>query len=328
VFASPAVAGGRVYVASCSGKVFALDRHDGSLVWSYEASADGDRTNFHGNPLISDELVIFGSDTASDGFLYAFEQESGRLRWRHAAPGGFPSNVARLEKGALAVTSSGDVWYVEIETGELLWTVEEGWDEPLYKSSVIPALGRVVVSLPTGTVFALDPDSGERIWETYFDDRLNSTLALTGDSIYVGTLSGTIHRLRLEDGERSGFFEAESPVYGMLIPAGDCLFALWAEQTLACVAPSLGGVRWSRTTDHTWSSFHPLVWGNHVVVGTDHGEIHAFERSDGSPAWTFRIEGEVKGLATSGGDLFVGTLQGRVYAIRIPVPAPRSRGTE
>jgi outer membrane protein assembly factor BamB len=52
-----------------------------------------------------------------------------------------------------------------------------------------------------------------------------------------------------------------------------------------------------------------------VIVGAESGEIHALRLSDGTTAWTRRLEGEVKGLGVHDGVLYVGTNQGRVYAL-------------
>jgi len=62
VFVSPAVAGDLVYVGSCSGTYFALNRSTGARRWTYDTRQDGDAAQFHGNPLITDDLVVTGSD--------------------------------------------------------------------------------------------------------------------------------------------------------------------------------------------------------------------------------------------------------------------------
>ena len=40
--------------------------------------------------------------------------------------------------------------------------------------------------------------------------------------------------------------------------------------------------------------------------------------ADGSTAWTRHLEGEIKGLGTHDGLLYVGTSQGRVYSLPFP----------
>jgi outer membrane protein assembly factor BamB len=222
-----------VYVGSCSGNFYALDREFGEVVWSYDTSADGDRANFHGSALLLPELLVIGSDTRPDGRLYAFDRATGEVRWQHATAGGFPSGIVGLGSGALALTMSGQVWYVDVASGRITWKFDEIEGEDLLRSSVTIAGDSIVVGLPSGQVFMLDPQTGKRIWETSFADRLNTSLAIVGDYVYVGDVEGSIHRLALKDGERLGSFDADGMAYGSLVPAGECLLALWGEDTLA-----------------------------------------------------------------------------------------------
>lgn len=60
--------------------------------------------------------------------------------------------------------------------------------------------------------------------------------------------------------------------------------------------------------------------GDGIVVTLPSGEVHAFRLADGSTAWTRRMEGTIKGLGTHEGVLYVGTSQGRVYALQFPEP--------
>ena len=63
-----------------------------------------------------------------------------------------------------------------------------------------------------------------------------------------------------------------------------------------------------------------------LIVGTEEGEIHALDLVDGSDVWTRRLEGEIKGLGLHGNVLYVGTVQGRVYALKLPRDEPEVDG--
>lgn len=309
-------------MGSCSGSFFALGRDDGRVVWSHDAAADGGTANFHGNILLVENLVVVGTDGGASGQLYAFDAASGEVRWQQSAPGGFPSDPVRRGDRILAVEASGALRCTDLESGSPQWSVGGVEGARLLKSSVIMAGGRAFVSLPGGAVAAFDAESGEQLWQTVLPARLNTPLARVGDRLYVGDLEGTIHQLASEDGSRLGSFDAEGLIYGSLLSAGECLLALWAGDTLACLDPSLSEVKWSRKAQSAWSSFDPLILDGLVVAGTESGEILALDLDSGAPAWTLEIEGEVKGLGASDDVLFVGTIQGRVYAL--PLPAAES----
>jgi outer membrane protein assembly factor BamB len=307
-----------LYIGSCSGDFYSLDRHQGREIWSYDASLDSNRPNFHGNIVFAGDLVVVGTDAGDRGFLYAFDRATGDLRWRQGAAGGFPSDLATRGSRAYAVTMGGEVRSFDLRTGEVQWVVPGIENERLLKSAIVILGDRVVVSLPSGSVFALEADSGQSAWKTQLPGRLNTPAVTIEDDLYVGDIEGRIHRLSAKDGRLIGVFDAEPPVYGSLLSAGDCLLALWAENTLACLDPRDGSVRWSRRAPSTWSSFQPLIQGELVIVGGESGEIHAFRISDGSTAWTHHLEGEIKGLGAHEGVLYFGTSQGRVYALPFP----------
>jgi len=213
---------------------------------------------------------------------------------------------------------TGEVRCIDLRDGKTIWSAGGVEGERLLRSAVMILGDRVVATLPSGAVVSLDTDSGETVWKTRLPGRLNTSPVVIADVIHVGDTEGRIHRLSSLNGKALAAFEGESPVYGSLLSAGDCLLALWGEDSLACLDSKAGTVKWSRKTSSTWSSFQPLVQGDEVVVGTESGEIHAFELSDGATAWMRQVEGEIKGLGADDGVLYVGTSQGRVYALRLP----------
>ena len=106
-FGQPAVAGGRVFVGSDNGFVYALDAASGCVYWSYQAQASV-RTAIS----VGGRLIYFGD---LKGNVYALDAGSGALAWtKHAdahplaritgaptlADGRLYVPVASLEEGA------------------------------------------------------------------------------------------------------------------------------------------------------------------------------------------------------------------------------------
>lgn len=256
-----------------------------------------------------------GTDDKEQGFLYAFNRVKGDLLWQQTAKGGFPSDVRIDGSRIYTVTMTGEARCVDLDTGVTLWRFGGETGEMLPKSAVVIEGDQVIVSLPSGTVTSLNAGSGELVWQSDLEGKPNTIPVVIGDEIYVGDVEGRIHRVSSKDGTQLGTIEGKSPVYGTLLHAGGCLLALWGEDTLSCLDPTSGATRWRQETDSAWSSFHPLILEDLVVVGTDAGEIHAFRLEDGATAWTRRLEGDIKGLGAHAGILYVGTVQGRVYAV-------------
>jgi len=79
-------------VASCNGFVRALNKTTGALTWFYDSGQDGSGgAQFHGNPAVTKETVFIGSDRSPQyggAYLYAFENHTGKLRWKRAVGAG------------------------------------------------------------------------------------------------------------------------------------------------------------------------------------------------------------------------------------------------
>ena len=110
----PIVANGKVFVATHSGNVHALDAESGDWRWGFEAHGP-----FLHSPTFSDGLVIAGS---ADGNLYALDATSGKLKWScHAAHGGFAASPVVSDGRVFIGARAGDFLAVNLKSGKPLW---------------------------------------------------------------------------------------------------------------------------------------------------------------------------------------------------------------
>jgi outer membrane protein assembly factor BamB len=335
VFITPAVAGGRVHVGSCAGSFLALDRTTGEVAWSHGTSEDGPSAQFHGDALITEGLVVVGSDAQPMGQLYAFDRTSGEPRWKIPFPGGVAAELHRHGDTVLAVAVGGEVWAVDLATGYPLWTFEEAPEEARGSLSLDPALasGRLFVPWRPGVVDALDATTGERLWRRDLDTALNTSALVFGGELVVGSQNGRLHRLSPETGEALGSVSVPGVPYGDLTEAGGCLLALSAEGELdesmqpegpyhlTCLDPGLEQVRWRHTSDRKISTFRPLVHEGLVIAG-GRDTLIALDAASGDLLWEHPIEGVPRGLGASDTTLYVGMLSGKVLALPIAWPKP------
>lgn len=338
MFITPAVAGERVHVGSCAGTYLALDEASGEVAWSYDTSRDGPAAQFHGDALITEELVVVGSDARPMGQLYAFDRASGRLRWRIPYPGGVAAELHRFGETVLVVAVAGEVWAVELATGYPIWTFEGAPEASRGTLSLDPALAgdRLLVPWRSGQVDAFEAATGRHLWRRDLEAPLNTSAAVAGGELVVGSLDGRLYRLSPETGEVLGSFDAGGAPYGDLTVAGGCLLALWAEggidetggaagpYVLACIEPGLERVRWRHAYERKWSTHRPLAWQGRVIAG-GRNTLVAFDAASGDLLWEHRLEGVPRGLGASGETLYVGTLSGEVLALPI-APSESSAG--
>lgn len=313
-----------MYVGSCSGVFYSLDAATGAVSWRYDTSQGGAAAQFHGDALVTPELVVVGSDGRPSGSLYAFERDGGGLRWRHDFPGGVAVDVHRHGRRVLATSMAGDVVAVDLASGEIAWRSEAGAE--VSGRPVDPALDgdRYYVAWPPGYLDAYDAVTGSRLWRTELPSRPNTSVAALGDDLVVGTLDGRLLRYDRASGEPRAQLRVGSMLYGELVPAGGGLLTLAAPEAgsearghaVVCVEPDLSGERWRHETGAAGEigTFEPLVVDDEVVAGTE-GKLFALAVGDGSVRWSVPVPGLPRGLGASEATLFVGTLSGHVLAL-------------
>ena len=141
----PSAAGGRLFVGSAGGTVYALDAHSGCTYWTFKASQTV-RTainvaRFGGE---GHTAVYFGDAQAT---VYGLDADTGALLWK-----------TRVDEHPFSHITGSPVLY----EGRLYVPVSTGAEEfvaagdPKYKCCTA-----------RGSVVALDARNGERIWKTY-----------------------------------------------------------------------------------------------------------------------------------------------------------------
>jgi len=321
--------GDSLFVGSCSGVFFSFDKANGDVRWAYDTTTDGTRANFHGDPVVTDRLVIVGSDVASgeeaegttipDGYVYAFEQATGDVRWKFGLEGGIPSDLLRIDGSLYGVGNDGRLVCLEIGTGELRWSVgsESGTQSHAPRYSLLSFGDKIVFSGPQGLLTAVDPVSGKEIWTHQLHEEVNTTLVRAGGDFYVATDMETIYRLSSKSGAIRAQLPAPGLPFGTPIDLGDSLLVLLEGGDFARIDTDEGRVLWTRSIEDEWTSFRPRVLEDRVLVGSGDGELIALNLEDGALLESYRVHGAIRGFAASDGVLYIGTLGGRLFAHRM-----------
>jgi eukaryotic-like serine/threonine-protein kinase len=309
-----------LFIGSCAGIFYALDKTSGEVRWSYNIRKDRDQNNFHGNPLITDELVITTTDGGSRptgvGGIYAFEKATGKVRWTFDGGRGVPTGILRLDNRIYAATFNDELVCLDLQTGRLNWSFRTGRPNSQLYSNVTPAgeRDRVYFGGLDGKVYAFDSATGKKVWERDLSTPIAGSMILSGDSLYVGTLGKTIYRVRAKNGEVMSDYVATDQVYWSFALANDSLISHVGDKGLISLPMSLDKPRWTQESAKPWSSSQPYLWQGTAIVGTEDGEVDAFRLSDGLRQWSHKFTGPIGGIGGDQNVLYIGTRNGMLYA--------------
>ena len=144
-FSQPAISGGRLFVGSESGSIFALDPSSGCTVWNFHAQGSI-RTGFSIGPGTTEHSrnasLYFGDQ---HGAVYALDSVTGQLLWKAQAdphPAAMITGTPQLWQGRL---------YVPVASYEENFAPDTNYQCCTFRGSVV----------------ALDALTGKPIWKTY-----------------------------------------------------------------------------------------------------------------------------------------------------------------
>jgi outer membrane protein assembly factor BamB len=165
--------------------------------------------------------------------------------------------------------------------------------------------GLLLVPAWNGTLYALDPQRGELLWQ--YDGHLSLRAAplVTRERVYLAAGDGTLSALTL-GGELLWKRDCGRPLLTSpaFLPGGPVV--LGKDGTLVAFDPS-GKKRWSLPLDETCFYGSPVVVGEALFVATAGGGLWKIDGREGRVIWRQPLSGP--GYATPlwhDGDLYVG----------------------
>jgi outer membrane protein assembly factor BamB len=196
--------GGRIFVTTGFGSVYALDARNGRQLWKTELEV----------PIVNAPAANGGRIFVSseDNHFFALAEADGRKLWDHQ---GITESAGILESTSAAV--AGDYVIAPYTSGELYaLRVADGraaWNEMLTRSGTTTALselddiaGRPVIDRDmvfaishSGMLAAININTGERVWSR--DITGIQTPWAAGDFVYVLTLDSQLLCLQRKDGK-------------------------------------------------------------------------------------------------------------------------------
>ncbi len=318
-----------LFIGSCAGNFYAINKTTGQVQWSYDIRKDGKQQSFHGDPLVTNDVILIGTDRSCDpegvGHVYAFERDSGKVRWKYRSTS-VPTDIVQLNSNVY-FGSFQDQWSsVDLHTGGLNWSFSTGAlnkDCDLPKGPVTDGNSLFIAGLD-GVIYSLDALSGRVSWKRKLVAAPSTALFLRDKSLYIGTNNQRIYRLNADTGAVMSELAVEARPVRRLAFANDSLFMFLENAServgyIVSVDSKLAGVRWKQKLSPAWASQRPHLFKELVVAGNCRGGMAAFRATDGEPQWNLSLKGCITSIGSAGDMLFAGVQEGTLYAYQLPV---------
>ena len=334
MFSTPTVAGDVLLIGSCAGTFYAFDKRTGKVRWSYNIHQDGNQTSFHGNPLITDQLVLIGTDKScaagSIGHVYAFDRATGTVQWKYRTAG-TPTDIARIGSSIYAASFVDELIALNLSNGNLRWKFATGTPNPDCALPPAPvAVGdRVFYAGLNGILYAFDGQSGRLLWKHDLGRRATTKLSVVGNSLYLGNSENRLSRISADDGHVQSDLSVPASPEGRILVDAPALYIFLEDRDsqggyLISTDLNLSQIRWIHKAEKAWSSEWPRLWNGFLLAGNCRSELDAFRISDGIPQWSDKLKGCLRSIGTDGDNeqIYVGAQEGTVYAYTPPLVAP------
>lgn len=293
---SPVSAGGVTIISDLDGMVYCFNNEDGNKIWTRQ---------FIGGtiiqPVISKNKALFADGSST---FYSINISDGSQAWQQNIP-------APLVGWAL--TDSGKIY---LAAGNSLVCFEETKGTQIFRKDVnlefsaAPSLQKYLY-IPAGkTLLAVNPETGETVWQVNFERPIIGTVACMIGSVIV--VDGNVYVLDDKDGKVIYMDEKESFEIGdgRKLEYWYCTPASYYINLILCstTKPTMLGFQ-SSPLKKAWifgtmskMEKPPFISGKRIIFASDL-RLYVCDASNGSWKWHYNYNENITGICPVGVDI-------------------------
>lgn len=246
------------------------------------------------SPCIYDNTIYIGSN---DNNLYSIDAIHGDIKWSYKTNGAIPSSPA-VANGKIFFLSYDGFFYCLLKNGKLHWKFKTGGEKK-----------HLIKDYYDTNKFADDP------WDFYL-----SSPVIKNNTVYFGSSDAHVYALDIETGEKIWSFKTEGSVHSSPAIYENSLFVGdWASKIYSLNATT-GKENWSYTTGqdtahYIWIGIQasPSVDNGVVYIGSRDASVYAFDAKNGDTLWVqsdFKLSWMPSSIAITQNTLYTGSSDG------------------
>jgi outer membrane protein assembly factor BamB len=310
-----AIVNGAVYVGSLDEHLYALDLATGQVKWTYQTDqAKGAKVGpIRTAPSVSDGLIYVGD---ADGMFHCVEAATGNKRWTFDT-GAEITSSANFAGDTVLFGCSDEQLYCLSRDGKEKWKFRVPGGPVMGTPAIVE--NRTFAAGCDSTLHVLDTTKGTEVAGTVdLGGQVGATVAVIGDQLYVGTMSGEVLGINWKKGEVLWRFEApkaKQPFYASTAATDNLVIVGSRDKRVYALNRKSGKQAWSFATKKKVDS-SPVVAGQRVFVGSSDGNLYVLDLASGSELKRIPLDKEITAAPAVGGNsLVIGTMDGSVYCI-------------
>lgn len=315
---SPVVHDGNIFIGTNDGQVHKIG-YNGSIRESYELPAEIVST-----PTVANGILIVGT---LDNSLHGVNIQTGDEVWSIETEGSIFGSPIAVGDTVFVGDIGGQIYALNYEDGEEIWSNKV--DNAIVTRPAITGstliFGGLGVGDPMGQdhggpfatssnyLYAIDQTNGGIAWEQEISGYTIDPLIIDG-GVCVGTQSGKIRSLRVEDGSEKWEMSLESRIVGSPATDDGELILGCLDGTVYRIAPNTNQTVWEFETEGSILS-EPAIHGLTGVIASEYDGIYVFDTRTGDVIQYFELEDRQRSAPAFTGDGFV--LQNSIFLKKI-----------
>lgn len=317
----PKIDGNFLYAADHKGKIVAVDKETGKLIWSVKS-----KQPISAGPSIVGDTLLVGTGR---GEVLAYHKQNGAKKWVSAVP----SEVLAPPNGnttlLLVNTVDGKLTALDYETGARLWIYDRTPPVLILRRSATPQVvgDMALAGFANGKLTAFSKENGTVVWERLIAapkgrSELHRMVDIAldpiveGDRVYVGSIKGNVTALSLYTGHV--IWEKDIPVYQNFAIEGDALYLTDSNRVVWALDKNAGTVLWRQEKLNQRPLTAPVFTSGYVVVGDAKGVLYWLDPGTGKLVGLKKVVSDlIAEPVISGNKLYLQGQNGTLAAIQI-----------
>ena len=293
------VAGDVVYIGSRQAQLLALDRQQGTLLWSFPGRDEENLVGIYGSPAVTDDLIYVGAYGEELGRLYAIDPVNRSKVWDYPTGDHIVGSPVVAGDTVLVGSSDGVLYALDAATGVEQWRFGTGnkiWSTPVVHDGIV-YLGSL-----DHNVYAVSLDEGEEQWRYATGGAVASTPLVADGRVYIGSFDRHFYALDARSGAEAWAtpFRADNWFWTTAVSDGGNIYVGSLDGNLYAISAQTGQSAWPQP----FATGQPIVSApalvpDGVVVASDSGDIFLVRARDGQQIRPYSVRDHIRAPITS-----------------------------